>query len=110
MDFTPASAQASVQGVGVLEEAERVDLREDHGGELLAEARGGGGDAGGGQAAGGVLGREVCQSPWCRRRACARTSRSVGSRLPATSTVLASASAALRTAHTAASKSALARS
>ena len=49
------------QGVDVFEESEGVDLREDHGGELFAEARGGGGDAGGGQAAGGVLGGEEFQ-------------------------------------------------
>ena len=46
------------QCVDVLEQAEGVDLREDDGGELLAEAGGRGGDAGGGEAAGGVFGGE----------------------------------------------------
>ena len=49
------------QGVDVLEQAEGVDLREDDGGELLAEAGGRGGDAGGGEAAGRVLGSEEFQ-------------------------------------------------
>ena len=49
------------QGVDVFKEAEGVDLREDDGGELLAEAGGRGGDAGGGEAAGGVFGGEEFQ-------------------------------------------------
>ena len=47
--------------VDVLEQAEGVDLREDDGGELLAEARGGGGDARGGQAAGVFIGSQEFQ-------------------------------------------------